>query len=149
MESTLQLVGDHIKLVKILVRRRPPGRREIDPPPAFASPQECLVRTVQRSGFLQIMPECVGLVAGRSFPAGPQHAPPGHGTAIVAHDGTNLPRPTGTEELSDVAVGHCRSRWNEVHDSQNRRYVLHPHVFSLTAGVSCPVLSVPAGSVKA
>lgn len=148
MESTLQLVGDHIKLVKIPVRGRPSGRREIDAPPAFAGQQERPVRTVQRSGFFQIVPESVGFVAGRRFSACPQHPPPGHGAAVVAHNSTNLPRPTRTEELGNVAVGHRRSRRNEVHDGQDRRYILHPHVFSLTAGVSYPVVSVPAGTVK-
>ncbi len=71
-------------------------------------------------------------------PAGPKDAPPGDRAAIMAHHCADLPRPAGSQKLCDVTVGNRRTRRNKVHNGQNRCHILHPHVFSVTAGVSCP-----------
>ena len=138
MELTLQLVRDHIKLIEVGVRRRPSRRGQVNPPTAFPGPEEGLVGAMQRRGFLQVMLQGIDLVAGRRFPAGPKDTPPSHGASVVAHDCADLTRSAGTQELCHIAVGDRRSRRHEVHHRKNRRHILHPHVFRVTAGVSRP-----------
>ena len=88
----------------------------------------------QRRAFLQVQGQGLVLLARRGVSAGLQDPPPGHGAAVVAHDGSDLARAAGTEEFGNVAIGHRGAGGDQRHQLQHRLHILRPHRSSLASG---------------
>lgn len=91
MEPPLQPLCNQVNEVKITVDGGPPCLGKVNAPPAFPGPEEVQVAAKKRSAFLDVEVQGFGFQPLRCFAVCPQHAPPGNGTAVVAHDGAHLP----------------------------------------------------------
>lgn len=105
MEAPLQAPGNQVDEVKVTVFGCPPGCRKVNAPAPFAGTEEVRIAAKKRRPFLDVERQGLGFEPGGCFSGCPQHPPPRNGAAVMAHDGTDLPRPPGTKKLGNVPIG--------------------------------------------